>query len=168
MPTVKRFCIYAIILELSCAECFHYDIYDSPLSRPFFSKFERVFPLKMLPGKLQKIKTPHAYYRIFFLHLFWTILFNLIKKLFIWIAFLCVDFLSIFSLFCLNYCRCSINFCFKGPSFFPQLAFFFNKHGTRDSLFILSTLSSLDTFDKDFLYGIGPWALIWNFHSVSS
>ena len=38
MPTVKIFCIVAILLELSCAECIQYETYDAPLCRPFFSE----------------------------------------------------------------------------------------------------------------------------------
>ena len=39
MPTVKRFCIDAILFELACAECFQYDAFNALLSRPFFSEW---------------------------------------------------------------------------------------------------------------------------------
>ena len=38
LPTVKRFCIDAILFELACAECFQYETYHAPLGSPFFSE----------------------------------------------------------------------------------------------------------------------------------
>ena len=38
LPTVKRFCIDAILSELSCAKCFQYETYHAPLGRPFFTE----------------------------------------------------------------------------------------------------------------------------------
>ena len=70
MPTVKRFCIDAILFELACAESFQYDTFEAPLSRPFFSewlwekKFKNLFKQIKNENKNKSKKDP-----LYFLYL---------------------------------------------------------------------------------------------------
>ena len=66
MPTLKRFCIDAILLELSCAECFEYETCNAPLGRPFLvsevvihalNMFINTFLLKIYPKGSKKLKS---------------------------------------------------------------------------------------------------------------